>query len=657
MSHVGGVFMLSFPTAADVFKCFMCAWGSIVHMWHAFLLLLCSPCCQISMCSTSMWCWLSICVHSHLYIFHVYHLCLLLVLCVFNSDSLWVCHVVQIFLLSVLFSNVFCLAADSFPHCPVCLLLIFMCDKCSLFIFLLSGCCVCLTWSCVPAVGFHACSCLPAAGAFIYFMSACCWLVHVVEVCMLFLFFIFLLPVCLLFWHTGPLCIWLIVHTHPVLAACRCFIICSVCLLLICSYVFCLISVVFSHVSFLPAVGFSTCACLSADGPFLSDLPACSWFVHMVYVCMLVLVLMLLLPQCLWRLTHILCACCWLFIHILSCSCWSSRCCMCACCCFLSMLPQTLYYCLFHVCLLMSPSSFKSTCCSCCFCFVMIAFCLAFVCLLLFVFDSDSMWVCHAVFISLMSCCLFLSTLSCLSAVDVPVCQACPFHNSSVWLLFMLTCVPLCLLLVLLFVYVCLLLVLPYLSCLSAADWFQRSMSACCPGFAYVSCHCVLCCHACALCMLLIDHAYPVWQLVDAWQSSCLPAEELFLCLLSGCCCVFTCVMYPSCCCCFTCSCLLAVDPFLSELSACSWFVHMFHVCLLLLVFMCLLPICFHVVHVCLLLVCLHSSCLRTSVCFMYFLPACWCLLMGSMCACCCFKCLSNPLAVRSFDLTWLTAA
>ena len=72
---------------------------------------------------------------------------------------------------------------------------------------------------------------------------------------------------------------------------------------------------------------------------------------------------------------------------------------------YVFMLLLTLYYCwflvfplckllishMFHVCLLLPPDSFNSTCFSCCSCFVMIAMCFAFICLFLFVSCADSM--------------------------------------------------------------------------------------------------------------------------------------------------------------------------------------------------------------------------------------------------------------------------
>ena len=216
--------------------------------------------------------------------------------------------------------------------------------------------------------------------------------------------------------------------------------------------------------------------------------------------------------------------------------------------------------------------------------FCMLLVCLVFNCsyphgyrlcllLVLLVFDSDSL-PCESAMLLNTSCCLFLSNVFSLAAVSFPHC-------------------PVCLLLVFLFVKSALFIfLLPgccvcWHVCLCACCWFScLFMSACCWCFHIChvcllmigsNCQCLpaadvmhvspasvfLFCHTCALCILLTVHTHPVWQLVSASQSSCLPAAELFLCLLSCCCGVFTCFMYPSCCCCSTCSCILAVDPFL----------------------------------------------------------------------------------------------
>ena len=115
-----------------------------------------------------------------------------------------------------------------------------------------------------------------------------------------------------------------------------------VCLLLICSYVSCLAAVVFFTSSCMPAVGFSTCSCLPAVGSFLSDMSACSWFVHMFHVCLVFIVFMFLLSLCFWSVTHVLCACCWLFIQILPGSCWCFKCFLCACCWCVHTFPVSL---------------------------------------------------------------------------------------------------------------------------------------------------------------------------------------------------------------------------------------------------------------------------------------------------------------------------
>ena len=129
--------------------------------------------------------------------------------------------------------------------------------KSALFIFLLSGCCVCCHMFLCASNSF---SCL--------FMSACCSCFHICHVCLLLICsydsclsavpVFHISPACVfLFSHTCPLSMLLIVHTYPVckLLMCSCF-----------SWVHtCWIMFMF-HISCMHAVGF-----------FLFVMSACSW--------------------------------------------------------------------------------------------------------------------------------------------------------------------------------------------------------------------------------------------------------------------------------------------------------------------------------------------------------------------------------------------
>ena len=192
----------------------------------------------------------------------------------FWQPTLRVCHVVEDFLLLVFFQMSSLWLLFLF-HTVLSVCCWFSCVTSLPFsyFFCLAAICVCI-WSCVPAVCVPVVhvylllvlphlSCLPAADWFIWLKSGlcssfssfsckcvCCVVIHVLCAC------------CWLFMHIMSGSLWVL---HNLL----------VCLLLICSYVSCLVGVVLSHVSFMPVVGFSTCSCLPADGPFLSDMSAC----------------------------------------------------------------------------------------------------------------------------------------------------------------------------------------------------------------------------------------------------------------------------------------------------------------------------------------------------------------------------------------------
>ena len=100
MFHICLVFMLFFLTAADVFKCFMCAWCSVVHIYNVCLLLFSFMLLILHMFYID----LLLAFHQFssppaVFCFHICQVCLLLVFLVFDSGSLWFCHVVRVFLL------------------------------------------------------------------------------------------------------------------------------------------------------------------------------------------------------------------------------------------------------------------------------------------------------------------------------------------------------------------------------------------------------------------------------------------------------------------------------------------------------------------------------------------------------------------------------
>ena len=200
------------------------------------------------------------------------------------------------------------------------------------YFFCLAAVCVGMC-ACVPAVDSHVCSCLHAAGASISVMSACWWLVPIVNVCLLLMLCMCLLPVCFCFViHVLCAFCWLFIHIlsgnlwvhHNLLVS----------LLQNCSYVSCPAAVVFSHVSCIPAVVVvpHVHAYLLLILSFY-DLAACSWFYHMFHVCLLFIVFICMLSLFFRFVTHVLCAGCWFFIHILTCCCSSFLMVfMCACC-------------------------------------------------------------------------------------------------------------------------------------------------------------------------------------------------------------------------------------------------------------------------------------------------------------------------------------
>ena len=183
------------------FICFLCAWCSIVHI----LLVIACACC---------WCFL----------------CLILTAYPASLPCSWRLPV------ACFFSNVFSLAAVSFPHCPVCLLLVFLFVKSALFIFLLPGCCVC----------WHVCLCACCWFSCL-FMSACCWCFHICHVCLL-----------LIGSFDGSLDAIPLFHLSP-------------------ASVF----AVLSYMSFVHVAGCSCTSCLAACECFIIFLSACYWFVNM----------------------------------------------------------------------------------------------------------------------------------------------------------------------------------------------------------------------------------------------------------------------------------------------------------------------------------------------------------------------------------------
>lgn len=170
----------------------------IIHMFHINLLF------AFHVCSLSP------------AFFHICDVCLLLVFLVFDSDSLWFCHVVRVFLLLAC-SYFFCLAAVCFPCCPVCLLLMFLFVKFALSYFF------CLAVVCIVIYMFLCACCWFSC----LFMSASCLCFHICHVCLLLMCLydsclpavhvFHMSPACVFVsCHTCPLCMLLIVHTHPV---------------------------------------------------------------------------------------------------------------------------------------------------------------------------------------------------------------------------------------------------------------------------------------------------------------------------------------------------------------------------------------------------------------------------------------------------------
>lgn len=151
--------------------------------------------------------------------------------------------------------------------------------------------CICHIWLCPPAVCascvscVHAAdwsSCLAACGCFIIFLSACFWFVHMSSVWLLLCFHMF--PACLLlvFPHVH-VCLLLILSFLTCLDAPNLFI----CFLSACcslfSYVYCLIVFEMSHMSFVHAVACSYISCLADVGvSCFACLPAVDVFIPLL---------------------------------------------------------------------------------------------------------------------------------------------------------------------------------------------------------------------------------------------------------------------------------------------------------------------------------------------------------------------------------------